>query len=317
MWPKISVIISVRPGALVYSMAALQAAHYPRERLEILVVKGNCLPRQRNEAARKASGDVLYFLDDDSLVASDVLERLAAHYGDPDVHVVGGPSLTPEDEPLLSRCIGYALETRLGAWTMRARYAPVGVYRAATEKELIGCNLSIRRQALEAIGGFCEDMFPNDETELIGRLQHHGHRVMYDPALIVRRAQRRSWRSLVRQFFTYGQGRLRQIRRTPTARVTPFLVPALGLVYLALLPLLLWELGPWIMLPLATYLATILLSSVWLGLANRAVAGCVILPIVFGLIHVSYGCGLIYESLVHRLRRQARTTPETVVVSRV
>jgi GT2 family glycosyltransferase len=200
---------------------------------------------------------------------------------------------------------------------MRARYAPVGVYRAATEKELIGCNLSIRRQTLEAIGGFCEDMFPNDETELLGRLVHQGHRVMYDPALIVRRAQRHSWRSLARQFFTYGQGRLRQIRRTPTARVMPFLMPALGLVYLALLPLLLWKLGAWIMLPLAAYLATILLSSVWLGLMNHMVVGCVILPIVFGLIHACYGYGLIYESLMHRLRRQAQAAQETVVVSRV
>src|SRR5512143_966485 len=126
MWPKISVIVPVRPGVPVRAIAALHNADYDPDRLEILIVEGDCPSRQRNCGARQASGDILYFLDDDSLIAPDALRRLALHYSTSDVQAVGGPSLTPDDEPLLSRCIGYALGTRLGAWTMRARYAPIG-----------------------------------------------------------------------------------------------------------------------------------------------------------------------------------------------
>lgn len=295
---KISVIIPVRPGGPILALDALRVADYPPELLEIIAVEGDCPSRQRNQAARKAEGDVLYFLDDDSAVAPDVFRRLAQHYADPGVHAVGGPSLTPDDEPLLSRCIGYALGTCLGAWSMRARWVSVGEYRPAGEKELIGCNLSVRRQTLEVIGGFHEELFPNEETELVSRLARSGHLAMYDPGLIVRRAQRRTLIDLASQFFRYGRGRMKQMRRAGRDGMVPFLAPALGLVYLALLPLLGWLLGPWAALPLAVYLAVIATAGVWLGLAHRTATGCIILPLVFGLIHTSYGYGLIVEGMV-------------------
>jgi succinoglycan biosynthesis protein ExoA len=297
MWPKLSVVIPTCPGTPVRALAALQAADYPPERLEVLVEEGLCPPRQRNEAVQRACGDVLYFLDNDSLVAPDALQRLAAHYRNAEVQVVGGPSLTHAAEPLLSRCIGYALGTRLGAWTMRARYAPVGRCRPASEKELIGCNLSMRREVFLAVGGFRQDLFPNEETELVSRLRRHGWVVVYDPQLIVWRAHRRSLVGLARQFFAYGRGRMRQIVRTFPARGLPFLAPAVGLVYLALLPVLWWALGLWAAVPVALYLLLVFSTSAYLGLAHRAAASVVVLPLLFGIIHVCYGCGLIYEGL--------------------
>jgi succinoglycan biosynthesis protein ExoA len=214
-------------------------------------------------------------------------------------HVVGGPSLTPDDEPCLSRCIAYALGTRLGAWTMRARYAPVGCCRPATEKELIGCNLSVRRDVFWAVGGFREDLFPNEETELINRLRRCGYAAIYDPELVVWRAQRRSLAALARQFFSYGRGRMRQITRTFPPSGIVFLAPGIGLLCLASSPLLLWRgLGPWALLPAAAYLALVLSVGIYLGVRKRMAACVAILPILFGIIHVCYGCGLIYETIV-------------------
>lgn len=317
MWPTISVIIPTRPGAPARALEALRTATYPRDRLEILVVEGECPSRQRNEAARRATGDVLYFLDDDSLVAPDTLQRLAAHYRSPNAHAVGGPALTPHSDPLLSRCIGYALGTRLGAWTMRARYAPTGRCRPATEKELIGCNLSVRREVFGAAGGFREDMFPNEETELISRLHRGGYVVIYDPELTVWRGQRTSLAGLARQFFTYGQGRMRQIVRTFPSGNLVFLAPALGLVYITLLPVLWWKFGAWVALPAVMYLTLTLAIGVSIGLKYRTVAGSAVLPILFGLIHMCYGCGLICEgfrqrpqALIKLLDWPARGQPE-------
>ncbi len=277
-WPKISVIIPSRPGAAVQALPTLRAADYPPKQLEVLVMEGSCPPSQRNMAARQASGDVLYFLDDDSLVAPDTLQRLAAHYHVSSAHVVGGPSLTLEDEPFLSRCIAYALGTRLGAWTMRARYASVGRCRPATEKELIGCNLSLRRDVFWAVGGFREDLFLNEETELVNRL-------------------RRSLAALARQFFSYGRGRLRQIVRTFPRGGLVFLAPAVGLVYLALSPMLWRVLGSCTLLPAATYLVLALSISIYIGLRRHMIACVAILPLLFGIIHVCYGYGLIYETI--------------------
>jgi hypothetical protein len=82
------------------------------------------------------------------------------------------------------------------------------------------------------------------------------------------------------------------------AQSIPFLLPVLGLAYLALLPILAWLWGPWAALPPVIYLTMIIVASLWLGLAHRTAAGCLILPVVFGLIHASYGCGLMVEGLV-------------------
>ena len=317
MWPKISVIVPVRPGAPVRAMTALRHVEYAPEQLEILIVEGNCPSRQRNDGAQQTGGDILYFLDDDSLIAPDALRRAAQHYDAPDVHAVGGPSLTPDDEPLLSRCIGFALGTRLGAWTMRARYAAVGQRRPATEKELIGCNLSIRRSTFEALGGFREDLFPNEETELTNRLLRNGYRLIYDPAVVVQRAQRRSLADLVHQFFAYGRGRLRQIIRAFSWNALMFFVPALGLGYALWWPILWRTLGAWTVLPLAVYGGLVLSTSIYLSLTRRTLAGLIVLPFLFAIIHTGYGCGLIYEGLrqmgerVRRLRFRRRAKTKT------
>jgi succinoglycan biosynthesis protein ExoA len=300
MKPKISVIIPVRPQMPVPALAALQAADYPPERVEVLVVEGECPPRQQNQGAGRGSGEVLYFIDDDSLVAPETLQCLAAHYRSPETQMVGGPSLTPAEGPLLSRCIGYALGTWLGAWTMRARYAPVGVCRPATEKELIGCNLSMRRETFQALGGFCEQQFPNNETELVCRWRAQGGTALYDPELAVWRTQRQSLGALARQFFSYGRGRVRQMRRAPARGSLFFLWPAAGLIYLAAAPPLAWALGPWVLLPPAVYLALVLLISGYLGVTQRTLAGGLLLPLLFIGIHAAYGCGLIYEAGARR-----------------
>jgi glycosyltransferase involved in cell wall biosynthesis len=287
----------VRPGVPVRAIAALHNADYAPDRLEILIVEGDCPSRQRNYGACQASGDILYFLDDDSLIAPDALRRLALHYRALDVHAVGGPSLTPPDEPLLSRCIGYALGTRLGAWTMQARYAPIGHCRPASEKEVIGCNLSMRRLTFETLGGFREDLFPNEETELTSRLLRNGHTLLYDPDLVVRRAQRRSLAGLARQFFAYGRGRLRQLTRTFSRSTAIFLAPAIGLTYMLWWFILGWTLSTWTVLPLLVYGGLVLSTSLYLSWTRRAAASLVILPILFAIIHTCYGCGLIAEGV--------------------
>ena len=65
----ISIIIPVKPGGTVRALNYLQRLAYPPEKIEVIVAEGTQPSRQRNEAARRSSGEILYFLDDDSTVA--------------------------------------------------------------------------------------------------------------------------------------------------------------------------------------------------------------------------------------------------------
>jgi len=317
--PKISVNIPVRPGGSVIALNRLRRVDYPVEKIEVFLAEGYYPPRQRNLAVDHSSGEIVYCLDDDSLVPPDLFNRVAAHYRDKSTAVVGGPSLTPSTDDPLQRCIGYVLGSYFGTLTMHARYSPVGKVRWSSEKELITCNLSLRRDVFCKEGGFNEAVFPNDETELLSRLAHKGHKMIYDPSVFVERSQRRSFSELAKQFFSYGTGRMKQMFLHPSFIVWRFLLPSLGLVYLAILPILVFIYGWWPLLPLVPYIAVTLLMTVYATVRERDAWALVLLPLSYPIVHVCYGAGLSWElvrSVYQRVnghQAHQETMPITVV----
>lgn len=114
-----------------------------------------------------------------------------------------------------------------------------------------GHHALIRRDAFAAAGGYCENMACNEDAELDLRLLANGTRIWLEPALRVSYFPRRGPRSLLRQYFRYGQGRAttsRRHRRRLRARqmlplgIAPVCALALGapLVPALALPLLGW-----------------------------------------------------------------------------
>ncbi|CAH2032034.1 glycosyltransferase [Trichlorobacter ammonificans] len=232
-----SIVIPVKPGVVPQAVKRLSPLAQSREALELLVAEGTCPSRQRNEAVRQARGEIVYFLDDDSLVPPDCLQRLAGHFADPAVAAVGGPSLTPTDDSLLQRAIGAALASPLGAGGVCNRYRSTGTVRRTTERELILCNLAVRREVFLACGGFDERLYPNEENEFLDRLAATDSLLLHDPLLTVQRSQRASLTAFLYQMFRYGRGRAQQTRIAGVTGIMPF-APLLLLLYLLSLPLL-------------------------------------------------------------------------------
>ena len=160
--PIVSIIIPVKPGGYVKAIEAVKQLDYPVDKLEVLIAEGNQPSRQRNEAAKKASGEILYFLDDDSLPASLNLKLLVAHYEDEAVAGVGGPSITPETDSFMQRCFGALLCSPFGGGGIRNRYRRTGRIRETSERELILCNLSFRADIFKKMDGLNEELYPNE-----------------------------------------------------------------------------------------------------------------------------------------------------------
>lgn len=307
--PKISIIIPVKPGGAVRALDALRRTDYPADSFEVLIAEGKCPSLQRNLAAEKAEGDILYFLDDDSLPSPDFLRRAAAFYENASVVAVGGPSLTPADDSPLQQAFGLALASPFGGGAVRNRYRRCGVPRETGDNELILCNLSISAATFREAGGFDRRLYPNEENELLVRLSRRGMKLYHDPDLAVVRSQRTDFRAFLRQLFGYGRGRAQQILLGGGCSPANF-VPSAFLLYLLVLPFLD---KPVYYLPLLCYLGMALLFTLSAGIGSGKAAAALLLPMVFPALHISYGAGVVWGVLSSGVARRMPPHGEVTV----
>ncbi len=310
--PGVTIIIAARPDqAEIQAVAAARRMDYPPELLEIIVARGQQPSVQRNTALRTARGELIYFLDDDSVAPPGNLRRAAAHFSDAQVQMVGGPNLCPPAAPALEKIFALVLGSWIAFGPSRARYTPVGKLRDSGEKELILCNLAARRQTLLALGGFNEKLYPNEENALMDEIQKHGGKLLYDPELTVHRRPRGSLKAFTKMLLTYGRGRAEQFRVHPTFGSALNFVPPLFCVFLAALPLL-GKIGS---VALEIYFLAVLIQvsallprgGVWRSLAAT--------PLIV-LTHLLYGLGF-WRGLFTKLKTNGNQVRAEVVLENI
>lgn len=301
MLPLISVIIAVRSGeGLEQVLGSLTIIDYPHDRIEILIAEGTQPSKQRNEAARRAQGDILYFLDNDSVICPKLFRNAIKWFCDDRIAAVGGPSITKRTDSFLQKCFGYALGAFFGTLWVSNRYEAHGWVKEATEWDLILANLAMRRDIFFSAGGFNEQLYPNEENELLNRLKSQGYHFIYDAEACVFRSQRENLAQFARQLFDYGRGRMEHFFVNPGFTAPIFLVPLAFAVYLCSLPLALrW----WWWVPLGLYVCLDLAQTIQIAVKQRQGSVFFLVPFLFPLMHISYGCGLAW-ALVRRLLRR-------------
>jgi len=288
--PTVTVIIPARPGQTdVLAASAAVELDYPRDRLEILVIRGTQPSAQRNLGIRMATGDLIYFLDDDSVPDTGNLRRALQWFREDSVAIVGGPSLCPAEAPFWERVFSVVMRSWLAFGPSRARYMQLGKPRPTSEKELILCNLLARKKAILEVGGFNESLYPNEENALMDEMSARGWKMIYDPALVVYRRPRRTVSAFVKMLFRYGRGRAEQFRVNPTLNSLPNLVPPLFCLYLACLPFLRIPFGGILLL----YTGAILGQWLLLLRNTRFQEATAALPFIV-LTHLVYGLGFWY-----------------------
>jgi GT2 family glycosyltransferase len=309
---SVTIIIAARPDqAEVRAVAAAQKLECADGQVEILLARGRQPSVQRNAALRAARGEIIYFLDDDSIAPPGNLRRALEHFQSPDVKMAGGPSLCPSDAPALQQAFALTMGSWLAFGPSRSRYRACGGVRATSEKELILCNLLARREDLLQLGGFNEALYPNEENALMDELQKRGGKLLYDPDLIVHRPPRPNFRSFCKMLLSYGRGRAEQFRLHPTLRSAPNFVPPLFCLYLVALPFL-PAVFRWVA---AAYLAAVLVQAI-------AVLGWrkwLWLPQIMGLIfvsHVVYGLGF-WRGCVTRPKPPPAAVSDAVKIEKI
>lgn len=173
----------------------------------------------RNSGAAATSAPVIAFLDDDACAARDWLERLLEHYDDENVLGAGG-LIEPDWRSQRPRWFPDEF-----AWVVGCSYRglPTGTEPV---RNMIGANMSVRRDVLEAIGGFREDLgrLPSgagaaEETDFCirGQQRFPDGRWLYVPAARVSHAvgaQRTSWAFFRRRCLNEGLAKAAMVAGT-------------------------------------------------------------------------------------------------------
>jgi succinoglycan biosynthesis protein ExoA len=268
---------------------------------DIFICVGKNPSYQRNLGVQKCKTPLVYFLDDDSRVVPGDTPNLLSHFQDARTAVAGGPNLVPPDASSFEKTVNAVLASWMGSFKVRARYAAIGSVRETNEKELILCNMMVRRETFLKESGFRNDLYPNEENEFLNRLLHRGYRLVYDPRVGVYRSRRKSLGAFCFQAFRYGRGRAQQIKVYPCLSDVIHLAPAFFLFYLLALAMPWGWNFPWLQ-PFKTIWAWIPLLlfgllSVGTGISaaswHRRFMDVFKVPVLIFYRHTFYGVGLL------------------------
>ena len=162
----------------------------------VVKIEHRGLGAARNEGARSASGEIVAYLDADACADRDWLYFLVETIVRRNAAAAGGPNFAPE--PVSATAAALACAPGL------PREVRAGDDRLS---QLCGCNMAIRKSALEIIGGF-DEMFTTagDDTDLSWRMTAANKLLAYAPSAVVIHERRATIKSYLVQQRGYGVG---------------------------------------------------------------------------------------------------------------
>ena len=179
---------------------------YPKVRL--IQIEHAGLSAARNLGAKEAKGEIIAYTDDDCEPDAAWLTWLADSFARHGWDACGGPNLPPlpESEDDVDEAV-----------VASAPGAPSHVLLGDVEAEhLPGCNLVVKKQALEKIGGFQTDYrVAGDDVDFCWRLGEAGYRLGFCGAAFVWHRRRTTLWRYFKQQYGYGKAEALLMRDHP------------------------------------------------------------------------------------------------------
>lgn len=186
---------------------------------------------KRNMGIFEAKGDIVAFLDDDASPQPQWLAQAVRHFSRPEIASVGGPAISPTDDPRMAILGGEVYASPLVSGSCRYRYVPE---RYRMVDDLPSCNLLVRTSILRKIGGYNTRYWPGEDTILCLDIVRAGGKILYDPFATVAHHRRPLFGPHLRQIGRYAMHRGFFARIFPqTSRRLSYMIPSffvLGIV---------------------------------------------------------------------------------------
>lgn len=206
---------------------------WPDERVRVIPTGKQKPSHKRDLASREATGEVLAFLDDDAYPIADWLSNAVRNFSMPEVAAVAGPALTPPSDNLKQQASGELYSSKIVAGSFTYRYIQ-GRFREV--KDYPTCNLLVRKEVFDKVGGFDTEYWPGEDTifclKIIRDLKL---KIVYEPDAIVFHHRRELYRGHLEQIKSYALHRGFFVKQFPETSFLPaYFAPSILVFVLAL-----------------------------------------------------------------------------------
>ncbi len=246
--PLVSVVIPMYNEArnIRRCVESILGQTYPTERLEVIVVDGisddgsrdilkelseqhenvhffdnplRITPRALNIGIQNARGDVIIILGAHTKINPDFIERNIELMLERGEVCTGGTQINIGDT-YWQQAIGIGMASKFGI--------PTAPYRYETSERYVDTVVyaAYRRDILEKVGLFEEDLHIAEDAELNWRIRQAGFKIFFSPKIVSYYYPRPNLRKLFKQFFNYGLMRVNVIKKHPDAFRWLHILPA-------------------------------------------------------------------------------------------
>lgn len=326
-YPFVSIIIPMRDEErfIARCLQAVLDQDYPKDRTEILVMDGRSKDRSRevvtgfivkypmirlldnprltapaaiNLGIKAARGDVIIRVDGHCLLEPDYVSQCVKHLRRTGADNVGG-LMQAVGQGYGGQAIALAINSFFGSGGSKFHYSSKEQY---VDTVYLG---AFPRHVFDRVGLFNERLIRNQDYELNYRIRAAGGKIFLSPAIKSYYYGRSSLPDLWHQYFQYGFWKLEMLQLYPRSIqprhlaaplfvFTLFASGLLGLLHRGVLLIFL--------LAVASYLAASFSSSLLIA-GRKGWRYFPIVPVVFAVIHLSWGSGFLWGLVRVCLRR--------------
>lgn len=318
--PFVSIIMPIKNEEryIERSLRSVLAQNYPADSLEVLVVDGNSsdrtrelisylvfmskfpvslldnptgiVPKALNIGLHHAKGDVIIRVDGHCEIQHNYVQICVDQLLDQCVECVGG-AISTIGETFMAKSIALTMSTSFGVGNVAFR-----LNKGTTQLTDSVPFPAYPRRIFEQLGGFDEEMLCNEDDEFNYRILKNNGRILLINDLQTRYFSRGSLKSLWKQYFRYGLWKVRVMQKHPSQmRIRQFIpsIFVLTLIISAVFALVIsWG---WVIFAIliGIYFVAVLIAS-FKSVHDNNLRYLLMLPIVFLVLHISYGTGFLF-----------------------
>ena len=289
-YPKDNVEIIIADGLSTdETRAIIEEYQNKQSSIQLIDNPGEIVPTGINLAIRKSKGEIIIRVDGHCIIEKDYISRCVHHLRNDNVHGVGGPMETI-GETNLSKTIALAMSSSFGVGN--------SAFRTTFGKTMLVDTVpfpAYTREIIHKVGLYDEELVRNQDDEYNYRIREFGGKLLLAADVRSKYFSRGTLLKLWKQYFQYGFFKIRVLQKHPRQMSLRQFIPPIFVLVLVISSVLavLTTWGPWLLrLSAGSYFIANIIASISSSL-KKGWNHLSLLPIVFLIIHLSYGLGFL------------------------